>query len=120
MSEDELFEAFAEAGLLRGTDGMWLDDEGAVGAMATNAGAFVGWVAVSWTGPADPVRRLCAVIHVPRGLEDSVARAVERVRARREASLRSCRYCGERNIPGHMHSKDVCQSCAERHLGVVH
>ena len=31
-----------------------------------------------------------------------------------------CKLCGERNNKGHMHEKDVCQSCAEQHFDVVY
>ena len=34
--------------------------------------------------------------------------------------FRICEMCGERNNAGHMHDRRVCQSCAERHLGVVY
>jgi len=57
---------------------------------------------------------------VPRGLEAEMSAVVERVQVLRQAALQSCRYCGERNIPGHMSAEDVCQSCAERHLGVAY
>lgn len=117
---DERLDALGQAGLVRGADSLWLDVDSAVGAAVAEAGAFVGWVDVSWFGPADPVRRLHDVIHVPRVLGDDLCEAVDRVRDLREAALRSCRYCGERKTPGHMHAADVCQSCAERHLGVVH
>lgn len=31
-----------------------------------------------------------------------------------------CTRCGEKNPVGWMHSQTICQSCAERHLGVVY
>jgi NADH pyrophosphatase NudC (nudix superfamily) len=120
MSEDERFDAFTDAGLIESGDGWWLDASDAVGGIETEAGVFLGWVDVAWLGPHTPVRQLRDVVHLPRASWGEVREAVEHAEMLREAALRPCRYCGERNIPGHMHSKDVCQSCAERHLGVVH
>lgn len=34
--------------------------------------------------------------------------------------FRTCTRCHELNNAGHMHNDHTCQSCAERHLGVVH
>jgi len=34
--------------------------------------------------------------------------------------FRTCSMCRERQNAGHMHSRRVCQGCAEKHLGVVH
>jgi hypothetical protein len=97
-----------------------MDDERHVGAATTLAGAFVGWVDVIWPGPHEPVRQLNDVVHVPVLTHAEIHAELERARDRRDAALRACRYCEERFTPGHMHSADVCQGCAERHLGVVH
>jgi len=34
--------------------------------------------------------------------------------------FRTCTRCHELTNAGHMHNDHTCQSCAERHLGVVH
>lgn len=34
--------------------------------------------------------------------------------------FRTCQRCEEVSNAGHMHDQETCQSCAERHLGVVH
>ena len=34
--------------------------------------------------------------------------------------FRTCTRCHELTNAGHMHDAQTCQSCAERHLGVVH
>jgi hypothetical protein len=91
-----------------------------VGGVVTKAGAFVGWVDTAWAGPGTPVHRLEDAMHVPPEFADSLAETIDRVRALREAALRSCRYCGARHTPGYMHTEDVCQGCAPRHLGVVY
>ena len=34
--------------------------------------------------------------------------------------FRLCQQCEERNNVGHMHDPEICQTCAEKHLGVVY
>ncbi|MDP9292823.1 MAG: hypothetical protein M3O90_00125 [Actinomycetota bacterium] len=41
MSEDEQFDAFTDAGLVRGDDETWFDVEGGVGGVPTEVGAFL-------------------------------------------------------------------------------
>jgi hypothetical protein len=117
----ELRASLGEAGLVEGQDGLWSDDDHAVVAVLTYAGIFVGWLDTEWDGPAWPVPKLQAVAHVPavNNPRRRLRSAISKVRARRERALRTCRYCGTRQTPGHMHG-DVCESCAARHLGVVH
>jgi hypothetical protein len=102
-------------------NGLWRRGE-EVGAVATEAGVFVGWLDVAWPRLSTPESQLRDVVHLPPGRLDELklTAALDRARERREAALRTCRYCGERCVPGHMHSEDVCQGCAERHLGVAH
>ena len=38
----------------------------------------------------------------------------------RRAKYRKCERCGETKPPEWMHDDQTCQSCAEKHLGVVH
>ena len=38
----------------------------------------------------------------------------------RRAKYRKCDRCGETKPPEWMHDEQTCQSCAERHLGVVY
>lgn len=45
---------------------------------------------------------------------------IKKARAGRRRTFRKCRYCGEKFGPEHMHSNDVCQGCAELHLGVMY
>ena len=35
-------------------------------------------------------------------------------------NFRVCQRCGERKNVGQMHGHEVCQTCAEKHLGVVY
>jgi hypothetical protein len=99
-------------------DGLWVDGPEEIGAVETAVGVFVGWIDVTWPHPHEPVPWLRDVVHVVRA--DDLSRIVEHARELRGEMLQVCRFCGQHNVPGHMHSDDVCQSCAERHLGVVH
>jgi hypothetical protein len=116
---DEFALHLKAAGLEETEDGQWRQGD-EVGVVLTSGGAFIGWRDVAWTRPSTPEWQLQDVLHLPLGQVRQLSGALARARARREAARRSCRYCGERFSPGHMHSEDVCQGCAERHLGVVH
>ena len=81
---------------------------------------------VRWEGPHTPVvrpkhfatlswRRLPAST-LMMTLHDLI-RAAREVR---KATYRRCERCGEMKPPEWMHDEKTCQSCAERHLGVVH
>lgn len=124
--ESEAVEGMADVGEqlraagFEGGEGLWRrGDE--VGAVLTPAGVFVGWLDVDWDGPSTPEWVLRDVLHLPVGsYEQDLDEAVASAHQRGEAARRECRYCEGRFVPGHMHSQDVCQGCAERHLGVVH
>src|SRR5919106_5084973 len=101
--------------------GLWVDVDELVGAVISPLGVFIGWVDVAWAGPHTPELQLREVVHLPPGrLELDVAEEVRKAAQRGQAGRRECRYCGHRKMPGHMHSKDVCQGCGERELGVIH
>jgi hypothetical protein len=81
---------------------------------------------VRWEGPHTPTvkpqhlatlswRRLPAttLLMTLHGL----ARAAKDIRT---ATYRRCERCGETKPPEWMHDGSTCQSCAERHLGVVY
>ena len=53
-------------------------------------------------------------------LLSSLSTLVEIARGLRQAAHRKCRYCEEIVAPEWMHDEQVCCSCAERVLGVVH
>ena len=108
------------AGLVE-RNGLWVDADEVVGAVTSSLGVFVGWVDVAWTGPATPELQLREVVHLPPArLELELTQELRNAERRGQAARRECRYCGGREMPGHMHSKDVCQGCAERELGVTH
>lgn len=45
---------------------------------------------------------------------------VEMIAKRRRKLYRACNYCKELVPPEWMHGDDICGSCAERHLGIIH
>ena len=67
MGDDELRGALADAGLSDSGDGGGSMPRGAVGAMHTGAGAFVGWVDVAWLGSLTRPRVNFAALSTCRG-----------------------------------------------------
>jgi hypothetical protein len=101
-------------------DNLWRDRDEAVGAVITDAGVFLGWIDVSWPSSGHPEPALRELSHlVPSSDEGALEQALRRARRAREAALWQCRFCGERLVPGHMHSADICQRCAGQELGLV-
>lgn len=132
QKHDELADdLLASAAFRAATSGMWVAsgvDDPDVGVALSDAGMFVGWLDVVWCLNHQPTWCLKRVTHLPwECLEGNLAtasadfeRAVKTARSARARALRRCRFCSERFVPGHMHSPDVCQGCAERKLGVVY
>ena len=81
---------------------------------------------IRWDGPHTPVVRpkQLATLNWKRlpastammTLHGLISAAVEI----RRAKYRKCERCGETKPPEWMHDEQTCQSCAEKHLGVVH
>lgn len=81
---------------------------------------------VRWEGPHTPVvcpQKIASLnwkrIPATRTMM-SLHALIEAACEIRRSKYRKCKYCEQTNPPEWMHSDDVCQSCAERHLGVVH
>jgi hypothetical protein len=118
MNRRDEIESRCLAAGLEESDGLWRDGN-EVAAAVSDAGVFVGWLDVTWAGPATPTWQLRNVVHIAPGeVEGGLAKALDRARSRRRSSLRKCSYCQQSFIPGHMYEKDVCQGCASTHLGV--
>jgi hypothetical protein len=122
LSGDSIHDLLAGSGLIERQTGLWMDSRGEVAAATHPLGAFVGWVDVSWPHPSTAVSVLEAVRHVPHSEIQAaeLAQALESARRSRADAVRPCIYCEIGYTPGHMHSDNVCQGCAEKHLGVVH
>lgn len=81
--------------------------------------------AVQWDSPHTPTLapRRIGVVHWRRARNHATVKAVGALiaaaREARRSKYRVCEMCEVPTAPEWMHG-DVCQSCAERHLGVVH
>jgi hypothetical protein len=119
---DSVDDLLAEHGLIERQTCLWMDPRDEVAAATHPLGLFVGWVEASWPHPGIPVMVLKAVRHVPHSQRQAaeLRQALESARQSRANAVRTCIYCEIAYTPGHMHTDDVCQGCAERHLGVVH
>lgn len=113
---------------LGGDGAVWLTggEPGEVVARVTTRTVSIAIFGVRWAGPHEPrpAPRWLARFHW-HNLESGelyalLVRLIESAAARRCATYRTCRYCGKNTPPEWQHGDDVCQSCAERHLGVVH
>jgi hypothetical protein len=83
-------------------------------------GSFVLEVAiVEWHGPHTPELRWQVAHRFSAQPSPSELRHAEDAALENPKFFRVCDMCEERGNIGHMHSKTVCQGCAEQHLGVV-
>jgi hypothetical protein len=107
-----------------GQPGVWVDEKQDVGAeVRPNGEVVVGWLDLTWPHPHQPawyLRQPTAVDDREQEISAATDKALQLARRRRTKALRRCHFCGERCLPGHMDSTRTCQSCAERHRGVVH
>jgi hypothetical protein len=81
---------------------------------------------VRWEGPHTPVVRPRQLATLrwrripPSTLMMTLHHLVMAAREVRKEKYRRCERCGETNPPEWMHDETTCQTCAERHLGVVY
>ena len=75
-----------------------------------------------WDGPHTPIKtsRLWQRLALDDLKESQLPRLMAEAQTQQQQSFCDCKYCGQRNPKSWMHSPDVCQSCAEKELGVVH
>jgi hypothetical protein len=75
---------------------------------------------VKWRGPDEPSLRWQR-FHTWAGIPTTTEVEAAQRQALDDPSLfQHCDRCGERCNRGHMHNDHICQSCAERFLGVVY
>jgi hypothetical protein len=75
---------------------------------------------VKWLGSHEPSLRW-QQFHAWAGIPTAAeVEAAQRLALNDPSLFRQCERCGERNNRGHMHDEHICQSCAERFLGVVY
>ncbi len=77
---------------------------------------------IKWLGPHTPVSssQLWKRVEWDWSKEVDLAELVASAQNAQQQSFRVCKYCGKRKPPGWMFKKEICDSCAERHLGVIH
>lgn len=94
------------------------------GEVAVDIGADairVSQYAICWVGHSPEPAHLEVARFDPHSTRPrDVARAIVRARGKRLASYRWCARCREVKPPEWMHDIECCQSCAEKHLGVVY
>lgn len=112
----------AEAGLRLDPSGLWMDDGQNVGVLSHGGHVVVGWISIEWRGPVPPPDYVLSdPLHLAPPVDsERLAEVIDQGRAAGVARRQTCRYCGETFNPGWMSEEDVCQGCAEEHLGVVH
>ncbi len=92
----------------------------------TDSSATVSEFAVEWEGPHTPVpkpirfgRLQWKDIPAERAISLLVS-LIDAARESRRSKYRRCHMCDETKPPEWMHGDDVCQDCAQNHLGVVY
>jgi hypothetical protein len=92
----------------------------------TRTVASVAEYAVEWNGPHDPVVRPIPFgsVHWRRMPEVHAVLALQTLiraaRDSRRSKFQRCRFCEATTPPEALHEDDVCQECAQRHLGVAY
>lgn len=77
---------------------------------------------LTWDGPCTPVKTSCLWqrLTLEELKKSQLPGLITEAQAQQQQSFCDCKYCGQHNPKGWMHSLDICQSCAEKELGVVH
>ena len=75
---------------------------------------------VEWPGPERPVLVWKTFRHWKKPPTAERLAAAQQQALSSPRYFRVCRRCGKRNNVGHMHDRNICQSCAETHLGIVY
>jgi hypothetical protein len=103
-------------------------DPGLVAVRVSDRGLVVSVFGIRWDGPHTPTRNdrelsRLSWEELPLELPEQAVVACSLIQAAlvlRRAKFRECRFCQRSVPPEWQHGTDVCQGCAERHLGVVH
>ena len=75
---------------------------------------------VIWTEPHTPMTEWKLVKTLDQDVSDDEVCQAEEELLNDIKYFQTCKRCNELNPDGWMHSKDMCQSCAEKHLGIVY
>ena len=75
---------------------------------------------IRWKSPAEPIARWKVVRRWPSAPPSDELDAATSDLLKDPRYFLLCTICRIQVPRGHMHSDEVCQGCAEKHLGVVH
>ena len=75
---------------------------------------------VAWDGPHTPHLEWLPFRHWKTAPDESRLQKARASALTQPRFFRICNMCHRFNNAGHMHNHHTCQSCAERHLGIVH
>lgn len=75
---------------------------------------------IRWKEPHTPVEEWVPVSVLPVMSSPVEIEKARRALLKRRRFFKVCDVCGERKPDGWMHGNELCQSCAERELGVVY
>lgn len=85
----------------------------------TESGLSVQVEVISWPHPGEPAGEWVEVESLPLVTSEAELRKCYTRILRRRRFFKRCDMCGKLQPDGWMCDADTCQSCAERHLGVV-
>ena len=75
---------------------------------------------ITWRGPHTPETHWVTAFNLAADASEPEVEASIRAALGDTRFFRVCVRCGDKNPIGWMHSETICQSCAERYLGVVY
>lgn len=77
---------------------------------------------LTWIGPHKSAQtsRLWERYALDQLEEAQLADLIAQALVQQQESFSDCQYCGQHKPKGWMHGEDVCQSCAEKELGIVY
>lgn len=82
---------------------------------------YIFWVGrVKWSGPHRPELYYTPFRQWEQPPTDTMLAQARQDALKDERFFRVCHRCNRTKSVGHMHDSNICQSCAERHLGVVY
>lgn len=111
-----------DAGLVLNDSGLWVDAGDNVGVLTSGRHVVIGWIEHTWCGPVPPPdRHLRDAVHVVAPVDpEHLRKLIDQASRAGVGKRRRCRYCRQTHPAGWMHEHNVCQGCAEIHLGVIH
>lgn len=103
------------------TTGDFRDESGLVILLSPDAIEFRLPILI-WVGPHEPAHtsRLWQRLVLNELSETQLPELITAARFQQKQNFGDCKYCGKRNPSGWMFRSDICESCAESKLGIIH